>query len=69
MQNEMKDILGRMSAGASGRILASANPSEIRAQQKAVSATVKTGEGTVNITREHKFLSGNQGNPHVKEFR
>ena len=31
VQNEMRDVLGRMSAGATGRILASANLSEIRA--------------------------------------
>ena len=31
MQNEMRDILGRVSAGAARRILDSANPSVIRA--------------------------------------
>ena len=37
VQMELKDVLGRVSAGAAGRILDSANPKEIRAQQKAVS--------------------------------
>ena len=31
VQNEMKGVLGRVSAGAAGRILDSANPREIRA--------------------------------------
>ena len=31
MQNEMRGVLGRMSVGAVGRILDSANPREIRA--------------------------------------
>ena len=30
VQNEMREVLGRMSAGAAGRILDSANPIEIR---------------------------------------
>ena len=30
VQNEMRDVLGRVSAGAAGRILSSANPREIR---------------------------------------
>ena len=30
VQNEMKGVLGRMTAGAAGRILDSANPREIR---------------------------------------
>ena len=31
VQNEMRDVLGRVSTGAAGRILDSANPREIRA--------------------------------------
>ena len=31
VQNEMRGVLGRVSAGAAGRILDSANPKEIRA--------------------------------------
>ena len=31
VQNEMRDVLGRVSAGATQRILKPANPSEIRA--------------------------------------
>ena len=31
VQNEMRGVLGRMSASAAGRILDSANPEEIRA--------------------------------------
>ena len=30
VQNEMRDVLGRVSAGAAGRILSSTNPREIR---------------------------------------
>ena len=37
VQNEMRDVLGRVSTGAAGRILDSANPREIRILQKAVS--------------------------------
>ena len=37
VQNEMRDVLGRVSAGAAERILDSANPKEIRASQKDMS--------------------------------
>ena len=37
LQNEMRGVLGQVSAGAAGGILDSANPREIRTQQKAVS--------------------------------
>ena len=37
VQNEMRDVLGRVSTGAEGRIFDSANSGEIRAEQKAVS--------------------------------
>ena len=40
VQNEMRVVLGQVSAGAAGRILDSANPREIRTQQKAVSIAV-----------------------------
>ena len=33
VQNEMRDVLGRVSTGTAGRILDSANPREIEAQQ------------------------------------
>ena len=55
-----------MSTGAAEGILDSANPREIRTQQKAVSIAVKTREDTASMTREHKFLSGNRGNLCVK---
>ena len=51
VQNEMKDVLGRVSAGAAGRILDSANPSERRTYKRVVSVAA--------MTREHKFLGGN----------
>ena len=60
VQNEMRGVLGRVSAGAVGRILDSANSSEIRIKQKAVSVAAKIREDTVSVTREHKFLSGNR---------
>ena len=37
VQNEMRDVLGRVSTGAAGRILDSASPKEIRTKQKTVS--------------------------------
>ena len=37
VQNEMRNVLGRVSAGAAGRILDSANPREVKALQMAVS--------------------------------
>ena len=58
----------KVSAGAAGRILDSANPSEIR-KQKAVFAASKTRENTASMTREHKFLCGNRRNLRVEEFR
>ena len=69
VQDEMRGVLGRVSAGAAGRILDSANPREIRAEQKAVSVASKTRENTASVTREHKFVGENQGNPCVKDFR
>ena len=65
----MRDVLGRVSAGAAKSILDSANPREIRAQKKAVSVAAKTRENTASMTKEHKFLGGNRGNLCVKEFR
>ena len=38
----MRDVLGRVSTGAAGRILDSANPREIRTYKKAVSVAAKT---------------------------
>ena len=69
VQNEMGGVLGRVSAGAAGKILDSANPREIRTQQKAVSVAASTREDTASVTREHKFLGGNQGSLCVDEFR
>ena len=68
VQNEMRGVLGRVSAPTAKRILDSTIPREIRAKQKAVSVTAKTRENTASVTREHKFLSGNRGNLCVKEF-
>ena len=42
----MRDVLGRVSAGAAGKILDSANPREIRTQQKAVSVAAKARGST-----------------------
>ena len=42
VQNEMRDVLGRVSTGAAGRILDSANPRDIRTLQKAVSVAAQT---------------------------
>ena len=55
----MRGVLGRVSAGAAGKILDSANPREIRALQQAVSVASKTRENTASTTRKHKFLGGN----------
>ena len=57
-----------MSTGSAGRILDSANPREIRTQQKAVSIATKTRENTASVTKDHKFLGGNRGNLCVKIF-
>ena len=65
----MRGVLVRVSAGAAGRILDSANPREIRAQQKAVSVAAKIIENTASVAREHKLLGGNRGNLCVEEFR
>ena len=69
VQNEMRDVLGPVSAGAKGRILDSVNPRDIRTQQKAMSVAAKTRENTASVTRKHKFLCGNRGNMCVNEFR
>ena len=58
-----------MSAGAAGRILDSANPTEITAKQKAMFVAAKTRENTASVTREHKFLGRNRQSLCVKEFR
>ena len=68
-QNEMRRVLGRVSAGAVDRILDSANYKLIRAEQKAVFVAAKTRGNTASVTRGHKFLGENQGNLCVKEFR
>ena len=60
MQNEIRGVLGRISADATGRILDYANPRVIRIKQKAVFVTAKT--------REHKFFGGNRGNLCVKKY-
>ena len=57
----MKGVLGQVSADAAGRILDSANPRKIRAQQWAVSVAAKTREHTASVTREHKLFDGNRG--------
>ena len=44
VQNEMKGVLGRVSAGTTRRILNSINLRKIRAQQYAVSVAAKTRE-------------------------
>ena len=54
-QNEMRGVLGRVSASAARRILNSANLREIGA----VTVAAKASESTANVTREHKFLGGN----------
>ena len=41
VQNEMRRVLGRVFASAAGRILDSANPRKIGAQQKTVSVAAK----------------------------
>ena len=53
-QNQMRGVLGRMTAGAAGRILDFVNFSERKDQQKAVSVAAKT--------REYTFLGKNRGN-------
>ena len=67
--NEIRGVLGQVSAGAAERILDSANRKEMRAKRKTVSVAVKTREDTASVTREHKFLGGNRGSVSVKEFR
>ena len=42
--NEIKDVMGRVSAGAARRILNSSNPTKVRTKQKAVSVATKTRE-------------------------
>ena len=67
--DEMRSVPGRVSTGAAGRILNSANPREIRIRKKAAPAAAKTREDTASTTREHKFPGGNRGNPRAKESR
>ena len=55
-QNEMRDAQGTWTTGAAQRTLNSANSSEIRVQQKAVSGEAKTGR--ISVTRKHKLFSG-----------
>ena len=69
VQNEMRGVLGQVSASAAGRILDSANPREIGAKQKAVSVAAKTRENIASMAYKHKLLGGNRGNLCVEEFR
>ena len=68
VQNEMRNILGWMTPGSALRILDSAISGEVRDCQRAVSVAVETRENTASVTREHKFLGGNEENLCVKEF-
>ena len=69
VQNEMRSVLGEVSADAAGRILDSSNRRQIGALRKAVSVSAKTRESTTSVTREHKFINENRRNLRVKEFR
>ena len=68
VQNEMKGVLGRVSAGTAGRIVDSANPREIKSLREGCVHCSKDRENTASVMREHKFLDGNRGNLCVKEF-
>ena len=68
VQNEMRGVLGRVSAGAAGRILDSANPREIRTKQKAVSVAASTRENTVSMTREQSSSVEIEGTCVLKNF-
>ena len=50
VHNEMRGALGWVSTSAAGRILDSANPREIGAQQKAVSVAAKARENKASMT-------------------
>ena len=69
VQNEMRGVLGRMFAGAAGRILDSTNSREITVFQKAVFIAANTRDYTASVARKHKFHGGNRGSLCVKEFR
>ena len=51
VQNEMKGVQRRVSAGAAGRTLDSANPTEITAKHKAMFVAAKTRKNTASMTR------------------
>ena len=59
----MRGVLGRMTAGAAGRILDSANPRD-NSLTEGCAIAAKT-----RVTREHNLLSGNRGNLCVKDYR
>ena len=63
VQNEMRGVLGQVSADAAEKALDSANSREIRTQQKAVSIAAKMIEDTASMGREHKFFSGKSREP------
>ena len=48
VQNQMRDVLGRVPAGAARKIFDFANPKELRAQQQAVCVAAKTKENTTS---------------------
>ena len=58
MQNEIRDVLGRVSTSAAGRILDSANPREIR--------ILSPLQRRPERTQQTQVLGGNRGNLCVK---
>ena len=56
VQNEMRDVLGRVSTGAAQRILDSANHRELRTYKKAVSVAAYTREDTASTSSSVEIL-------------
>ena len=70
VQNEVRGVLGRVSAAAARRILDSAN---CRYARKSLTVGCvrcsEDRENTVSLTRDHMFLGGNRGSLCVEELR
>ena len=68
VQNEIRNVLGRVFAAAARRILDFANSREVRAQQKAVSVAARMRENS-ECDERAQVPQWDRGNLCVEEFR
>jgi len=62
IQEEVSQILQRVSTGATRRILLPFYPAYVRGEEKAVTMALKSGQFTTDETEKGRFLRGNRRN-------